>query len=331
MKITEQIVNAIKKAKSIIIFHHVAADGDSLGSALGLKEMIEQLGTATTIDAVITGETPEIYNFLPHIKSLKNIKDDSLLRSYDLAITVDCACKDRLGIATSLFNSSRSSINIDHHISNEGFADIDFIIDSASSAGEVVYDLVKPMGTISTKSIATNLYTAILTDTGGFKFENTKPKTLQIASELIAAGADSVDIYKHCYESKPIGMVKLHARAIDNAVFLKNDQIVYTLITNKLLEDLNSSNDHVDGITETLRQIETIKIALVFKETLKGSTKVSFRSNGIDVCALASYFGGGGHKLAAGCLINKNIEESVNDVMSLVTNQFNKAQTKIKV
>ncbi len=318
------VAETIRNAKTVIIIHHVAPDGDSIGSSLALRNMIKQLGNIERVDAVITGNIPDVYRFLPDIEQLKKPNDKILHAAYDLAITVDCASKDRLGEATELFNSARKTLNIDHHISNSGFADVDWIKPSAAATGEVLYELIKALDVKLTREIAINLYTAILTDTGGFKFENTKPSTFKICAELLEAGADPVNIYKECFELKPLGMLKLHARTIDNAIYLDNNQIVYATITRKLLEELNATDDHIDGIAEELRQINTVKIALVFKETLKGSTKVSFRSNGINVCEIASFFGGGGHKLAAGCLLEKNIDESVHDVILTIRNRLKK-------
>jgi len=325
----KEAADKIKQAKTVIIFHHVAPDGDGLGSSLALREMLLQFPNISKIDAVISGKVPDIYKFLPDVDKLIKLDDKSLHRSYDLAIALDCACKDRLGDAVELFNNARNTINIDHHISDEGFADVDVIDPDAAATGEVLYSLIEPLGAKLNDKIATSLYTAILTDTGGFKFKNTTPKTFKICSELVAAGADPVKIYSNCYESKPMAMVRLHAKAISEAVFLENNEIVYTKITRKLLNDLNATDDHIDGITETLRQVDTIKIALVFKETTRGTTKVSFRSNGMDVCEIASFFGGGGHQLAAGCLLEKKIDEAVNDVITTVRKQVIKSKVSI--
>ena len=329
MDTIQKIIKSIKTAKTVVIIHHVAPDGDCLGSALALEEALRHLSNLERVHAVITGQIPNIYAFLPGIENLKNVKDEDLYQSYDLAITVDCAGKDRLGDAVYLFNNAKETINIDHHISNNGFADIDLIMPNVSATGEVLFSLIRAFPVEITKEMATNLYTAILTDTGGFKFENTKPETLRICADLIAAGADPVFIYKQCYESKPLEMVRLHSKAINDAVFLENNKIVYTKITRKLLEDLNASDEHIDGITETLRQINTVQIALVFKETIKGFTKISMRSNGIDVCEIASFYGGGGHKLASGCLLEKNLDEAVNDVISTVVKQLSKAALEV--
>jgi len=325
----QEAAEKIKQAKSIVIFHHVAPDGDGLGSSLALREMILQLPEINRLDTVITGKIPDIYKFLPGAEHLKKLGDNDLYRTYDLAIALDCACKDRMGDAVELFNKARNSINIDHHISDDGFADVDWIDPDASATGEVLYDLIEALGAKLNNNIATCLYTAILTDTGGFKFKNTKAKTFKICSELLEAGADPVKIYNKCYESKPMPMVRLHATAISNAVFLENNEIVYTKITRKLLDELNATDDHIDGITETLRQVDSVKVSLIFKETTRGTTKVSFRSNSIDVCEIASFFGGGGHKLAAGCLLEKNIDETINDVMTTVRKQVIKSKIKV--
>jgi len=326
MNITQKIVNEIKKAKRIIIFHHVAPDGDSLGSALALREMVEQLSNVELVDNVITNYVPEIYKFLPDVDKLKRVNDESLYNSYDLGIAVDCASKERLGDAVELFNNSKLKISIDHHISNAGFADIDLIEADASSTGELIFKLVEPLGVKFTEAIAINIYTAILTDTGGFKFDNTKPDTLRYCARLIEEGANPVEIYKNCYELKPLAMVKLQARVIDDSILIEDNKIIYSTITRDLLEESDATDDYIDGITEVMRQIKGIEVAIVFKETLKKTTRVSLRSNGLDVCKIANYFGGGGHRLASGCLLQTNIDEAVDQLLEVVKKQLKKEE-----
>ncbi|OGI00928.1 MAG: hypothetical protein A2Y25_02855 [Candidatus Melainabacteria bacterium GWF2_37_15] len=326
MSIPEKIISEIKKARRIAIFHHVAPDGDSLGSALALREMIEQFENVEIVDNIITNYVPELYRFLPDVNKLKRTNDSSLYNAYDLAMAVDCASKERLGDATELFMSAKKSVSIDHHISNSGFADIDFIDTRVSAAGELVFQLVEASGVSFTENMATNLYTAILTDTGGFKFDNTKPETLRICAKLIQEGANPVEIYKNCYELKPLAMVKLQARVINEAVLAENNKIIYGTITRNLLDEEDATDDYIDGITEAMRQVKGIEVAMVFKETLKKTTRVSLRSNGLDVCKIAGYFGGGGHKLAAGCLIDENIEKAVTQVLNVVVQQLHKEE-----
>ncbi|OGI20942.1 MAG: hypothetical protein A2287_02335 [Candidatus Melainabacteria bacterium RIFOXYA12_FULL_32_12] len=324
MEAINKLIEIIKKAKSLVILSHVGPDGDTLGSMLALKEILAQLGTIDKIDAIIVGKIPDLYTFLPGIAEVKNPGDKNLYQNYDLSITVDCGSIDRLGDSVDLFRNAKASANIDHHVSNTNFAQINWIEPKASSTGQILYKIIELLKVNLTKNIATNLYTAILTDTGGFKFENTKPETLQICAKLLEAGVDPTFIYKKCYESKTLSMVRLQARAVDQAVFLDDNKIAYASVTRQLLDLFGAYDDHVDGISETLRQVNTVEVALVFKETIKGDTKVSFRSNGLNVCEIARFFGGGGHKLAAGCTVQKNIPDSINEVLPIVKKQVSK-------
>lgn len=326
MKILKDIIKEIKKAKRVAIFHHVAPDGDSLGSALALRGMIEQFENVEVVDNLITNYVPDIYKFLPEVDKLKKVDDETLYSSYDLAISVDCASKERLGDAMEFFNNAKKSVSIDHHISNPGFADIDYIDTKVSSAGELVFRLIDASDAKFTPGMATNIYTAIITDTGGFKFDNTNPETLRICARLIEEGANPAEIYKNCYELKPLAMVKLQATVINDAILVENDKIMYSSITRDLLDQSDATDDYIDGITESMRQVKGVEVAMVFKETLKKTTRVSFRSNGVDVCKIAGFFGGGGHKLAAGCLIETGIEEAEKQVLSVVAKQLKKEQ-----
>ena len=217
MELINKLVSVIKNSKNIVIISHVGPDGDTLGSMLGLRGILVQLDTAKKIDCVVTGRVPDIYKFLPDVHLIKNPDNEDLYSNYDLAITVDCASIDRIGDALKLFRNAKTTLNIDHHISNTKFADINFIEPESSASGQVIFKLIELLGVKLHKDVATNLYAAILTDTGGFKFDNTKPETFETAAELLRAGIDPGYIYKECYESKPLPMVELQARAVDQA------------------------------------------------------------------------------------------------------------------
>ncbi len=326
MDVVNKLIEAIKSSKNIILLGHVGPDGDTLGSTLAIKKIIElaEFESIKKIDMALSGKIPDVYKFLPDIFSIKNIDDKSLLKNYDLAIAMDCGNIDRLGETKEIFKKAKKTANIDHHyMSNTSFADINWVEDAAST-GQIIYKLIKYLDIKPDKDIATDLYTSILTDTGGFKFDNTKPETFKVCAEIIEYGADPEYIYKKCYESKPLAMVKLHAKAIDKAMFLENNKIAYTAITRKLLDSLQATDDYTDGISEALRQINGVEIAIIFKETPKGDTKISFRSNGISACDIAKHFDGGGHRLAAGCTIRKGINASIDDVISIVKQELKK-------
>lgn len=324
MEALDNLIEAIKKAKNIVVLSHVGPDGDTLGSMLAMNEVLKQYKNVEKIDLIVSGKVPDIYRFLPDIEQAKTSNNNELYSSYDLAIAVDCASLDRFGDSIDLFRNAKTTANIDHHISSVKFADINIINPVASATGQILYDIIKSLGIKITKNIATDLYTAILTDTGGFRFENTKPETLEVCAELIRAGADAVYITQECLEFKPLPMVRLQARAIDNAILTDNNKIAYATVTRKLLELFNASDDHVDGISKSLREIKTVEVAIVFKETLKGDTKVSFRSKRVDVCEIARFFGGGGHKLASGCTVQKNVTDTINEVLPIVKKQISR-------
>ena len=215
----EQIKQITENSPNIVIISHMGPDGDTLGSMLALRKMLEQVKSIKKIDMIIIGRIPDVYKFLPGISDAKNANNEELYTSYDLAITVDCASFDRLGDAVGLFRNAKTTLNIDHHISNTKFGDTNWIKPKASATGELLYEMLDILKIELTQEIATCLYVAILTYTGGFRFDNTKPHTHVVAAKLLQSGINPTRIYKECYESKPLAMIKLQARAIDQANF----------------------------------------------------------------------------------------------------------------
>ncbi|MGD9581292.1 MAG: bifunctional oligoribonuclease/PAP phosphatase NrnA, partial [Vampirovibrionia bacterium] len=185
-------------------------------------------------------------------------------------------------------------------------------IDSELAAtGELLYEFIKFLDVKITKDMAINLYTAILTDTGGFKFSNTSDKTFSICSELVKAGADPYLLYQKCYGSKPYKMVLLHSYCISNVNLIEKDRIAWFYITRKLLQDMDVKDEYTDGIVESFRVIDNVEISVLFKETVDGNIKVSLRSKDKNVCSVAKEFNGGGHTLAAGCTLKGTDFEKV--------------------
>lgn len=319
-----EFIQNIKTSKSIIIISHIGPDGDTLGSTLALYQILKTIGNVEKVDCIINGKMPDIYKFLPGIDEMKTPYDESLYGKYDLAISVDCAALDRMGDALPIFKKASKTINIDHHITGQKFGDVNFIDAGASSSGEVVFNLLMELEFEITKDIAVCLYTAILTDTGGFRFANTTSKTFEVAKYLVDKGISPSLVYKKCYESKPIAMFKLHNYALDNTVFDEDNKIAYTMVNRSTLKKFGADDDHIDGIVESLKQIDSVEIAMVLKETLKGDTKISFRSKSVNVAQIAQFFGGGGHDLAAGCTILKPLSESLEELLPIVKKQVRK-------
>lgn len=317
-EIIKNIKESIEKAKSIVILSHIGSDGDSIGSTLSMQYMLKQFKHLKKIDSVIVGKIPDILAFLPDVDTIKNSRDSDVYQNYDLAIALDCGAEDRLGEAKNLFRNARNTISIDHHISNPNFAKINLVDETASATGEILFQLLEPLSLDLTKDIALCLYTAIITDTGCFKFDKTSPRTFEVSAELIRTGISPGYVQKQYYESKPLPMFKIHSKALYETKFAFNNRVAYTVVTRDMLNDSGANEDHIEGIVENLRTIKDVQVAMVFKETPRLITKVSFRSNLTDVCEIASFFGGGGHVLAAGCNIEKNPYDAVDEVLEIV-------------
>jgi len=299
----QKISEKLLRSRNVAIVTHISPDGDAIGSVLGLKEILEKYNTNLKVDAFVVGSIPRMYKFLPDEKTLISIDKNYDLTGYrpDMAIVLDCGAKDRLAAAENIFGRAEITINIDHHGSNPGYGDINIIDPEAAATGEIIYQFMQFINILPDANIATNLYTAILTDTGGFKYGNTTGKAMGICATLIEAGANPQYIYQQCYENKPPELFQLHAQCLNLTKLSPDGKIAWTIASRDLIERLNARDEYLEGLVEVLRQINTVDIAMLFKETKDGNIKVSFRSKKIEITPLAEFFDGGGHKFAAGC------------------------------
>ncbi len=308
----------IKSSKNILIISHINPDGDTLGSMCGLYSAIWD-NYKKKCDMMSVSKIPDVYSFLPHLNEVKNIEDYDKSREYDLVINVDVASLDRICDAKTLFDKAKFRVNIDHHKTNNAYGDLNFINPDASSTGEVLFNCFSEMGWRVNLDAAICLYTAILTDTGSFRFDNTKPLTFDTAGKLVEIGVQPSDIYKKVYESDSKTLVMFQAHCISKAKFLDNDKIAYTIVYKKDMEKFSAGDDCMEGLTEKLRAIVTTRIAFVAKEMKNGGTKISMRSKFADVAEICEVFGGGGHKFAAGCTIKAPVEEAVRKVLEEIS------------
>lgn len=304
----------IKSSKNILIISHVNPDGDTLGSMCGLYCAILD-NFKKKCDMVAISKIPDVYSYLPHLSEVKNVDDLDKSREYDLVINVDVAALDRACDAKILFEKAKFTVNIDHHKTNIAYGNLNFINPDASSTGEVLFGCFENMNWKVNLDCAICLYTAILTDTGSFRFDNTKPSTFEVASKLVEIGVQPSDIYKKVYESDSKTLVMFQAHCISKAKFLEDDKIAYTLVYKKDMEKFSAGDDCMEGLTEKLRAIVTTRIAFVAKEMKSGATKISMRSKFADVAEICSVFGGGGHKFAAGCTIKAPVEDAAKKVL----------------
>ena len=316
MSFSNNIDNIIKKSKKILIISHINPDGDTLGSMVGLYSLIKD-NYKKECDMIVDN-LPKTFEFLPFISNAKffSTVDKSLV--YDLVITIDVAALDRMGEAQVLFDKALMTVNIDHHETNSGFAKENLVVGDASSAGEVVFNLAKEKNWIISYETALALYTAILTDTGAFKFSNTSPATFRAVAELVQYGVKPHDVYKQCFESYPKNFFMFQNHCLNKAIFLNNDKIAYTEIYQKDVEKFAVGSDCTEGLTEKLRAISSVEVAFIAKEIAPNVIKFSMRSKSVDVASICSQFGGGGHKLAAGCVIKSSMKTAVSRILSKI-------------
>lgn len=300
---------AVEKANSVFITAHVGPDGDTLGSMLGLMHaFLESFDHHKRVDCVISGRMPDVYKFMPGIDEVIDIEEEEhrLLENYDLAISVDCGAADRLGAAQSFFKEARMSINIDHHVSNDAYGQLNIIDPKAAATGEVVADLLKANDVPISPETATCLFVAVLTDTGGFKYSNTTAKVFELMALLTRSGADPETIYRHIYEERPKVKTMLQAHLVRKAQFNVDETLSWVVIPRSVLEEHGALDEHLDGLVEVLRQIDSVLVSAIIRETRTGMTKISLRSDShqIDVSQVAQIWQGGGHKMAAGATLN---------------------------
>ncbi len=310
----EKVIEAIRKYNKFLITAHVNLEGDSLGSQLGMKALLDSLGkTAVIVD---NDPVPDHYKFLPKAGEVSN--DLSAKLDFEAALVLDCPTLKRIGKVKDVI-SGKFIVNIDHHISNEKFGQINWVDPNASSAGEMVYKIYKEMGIKLTKEAALALYIAILTDTGSFNYDNTSSVTHEIAGELLGYGIDPASVSESVYERRSVADIKFLGRVLSTINVNKKGDVAYLEVTKIMLKETGGSLLKSEGFVNYARSVDKVKVAIIFKEDLNGKVNVSFRSKGeADVNKIAAFFGGGGHVKASGCIIEGRLAEVEERVLAKV-------------
>lgn len=293
---TTEILNAIKAAETVLVVGHIRPDGDCVGSVLAMRRICEKLGKIA--DGVCDSDKPAAYAFLPDYEHFCAPR----YKKYDLFISVDCATESRLGEYRAMLSTSKNSINIDHHASNPGYCKINYIVGEACSTCFVLFDLFKEVGVIDSECAAM-LYTGLSTDTGHFMHSNTTAEVFRTAAELCAYGIDVAGLNRSLYCNNPFSKVKLTARALGGIILHEGGKIALMHISLKDLQECGCTSEDTEGLINNASGISGVKIAISMCEQPGSVFRISLRSAGPDVAQAAATFGGGGHKLAAGCII----------------------------
>jgi len=301
-----------QNGENIVIATHHAPDGDALGSALGVALALYQAGKKPR---VVLDERSVKFNFLPGREFIYDADTADL--TCDVFIAVDCGDVSRVSMVGDLLCRTPVTINIDHHVNNDGFAQHNFIDAAASSTCELIFDIIKDHVAI-TKEIATSLYAGICTDTGGFRHSATSPETMETAATLMRTGIDVSDIQRRVMHSHSIIEAKIFATAIQKMKFVEGLPVAYTVLTQKNLHDAGAVYSDLNGIASYMLDTEGMEVSVFFTERTHGKVKASFRSNSLDVRQIAEEFGGGGHKFAASGSFVSGLDEGVKAVLDAV-------------
>lgn len=307
-----RIVEGLAPGTRVVLTTHVNADGDGVGSEIALWHLLRVRGCTP----VIANPTPfpERYRFLLEGAEGADQSERAVreINRADAILVCDISDLGRIGHLGQHVRARAVPVGcIDHHASNGSLPDGPRLVDpGASATGELVYDLARTAGWPLAPTVAQALYVAILTDTGGFRFSNTTPRTLQVAAHLLEHGLDPERIYTEVYASVPEGRVRLIAEALDTLVVEIPPGIAWLSVPPGALERHRVPSDELDGVVEFARSIAGVRLALLFREIAGGRIKVSFRSVGdVDAMELAQRFGGGGHRKAAGASLAGSLGE----------------------
>lgn len=290
--------SAIRSASEISLACHVGPDGDALGSMLGLAEAASDAGKIAKASFGSPFVVPDNLSFLP---TEYLVAPGDLPAQPEILVVLDAGSADRIGELASNAGKAKTVVVLDHHVTNQGFGDIAHIDPTAAATGEIVFDLLKLTGWKVTPSIANSLLTAVVTDTGRFQYSNTTPRTLEIASALVEAGAVPNLIGQRVYEEAPFGYLIAVGSALSRAELNEELSVVSTVIGEEDLKTAGIDWGDIDGLIDTIRLAREADTAVLAKAHGDGRVKISMRSRGTtDVGSLAASFGGGGHRLAAG-------------------------------
>ncbi|MDD5711333.1 MAG: bifunctional oligoribonuclease/PAP phosphatase NrnA [Smithellaceae bacterium] len=300
----QRISELIRDNSRFIITSHVRLDGDAVGSELALSLMLRELGKQTVV--YNQDKIPENYLFLPGATEI--VHELPPLDGYEVVFILDCSELERVGDEAQALGRVKNIINIDHHISNKGDWRVALVDPQASSTGEMLIRLARHMGMAISKDAATNLYAAILTDTGGFRYRSTSSETLYAAGKLVEEGADPQWISEHIYESNSPAKIRLMSKVLETLSFDLEGKVGSLQVMLQDVESVGALPEHAEGFVDLPRTIKGVVVAVIYTELQDGFIKVSLRSKGdFNVERIASSFGGGGHLNAAACRIRGDV------------------------
>jgi phosphoesterase RecJ-like protein len=321
----QQIIETLSRCKRVLVTTHVRPDGDALGSTAALVMAMKSKGIDAKV--VLLSHLPRKYSFvylenhIPHFDVETAWPSDFRLDEYDAIIIADTGTWSQLpGLQERIEKWSRPKIVIDHHLTQQDWADIKLVDTAAGACGEIVEELLLKWRVDLDRAIATALFLAIVADTGWFMYSNTRPVTLRLAAKLMEVGVDTNQVYQLLYQNERPERVALHARALHSLELLAGGRLAVMQIRKS---DFAATNSHVNDTEDLINfplQIRDVNVSILFVEPpTTGPIRISFRSKGqVDVAAFAQQFGGGGHARASGLKLEEPFEAARDKVVAAI-------------
>jgi phosphoesterase RecJ-like protein len=314
------ISNALRDARTVGVASHIRPDADALGSTIAFALWLRDCGKEVT--AYNEEGSTSKFHYLPchEIVSLP----PATPQKFDVFVALDTSVKNRLGTVNKAIAPGTTILNIDHHISNENYGDVNFIDASAPATGQILLEFFQHVGARVSAEMATNLFAAISTDTGSFQYAGTNERTFAAASHLISCGVDVPGLSRAMYDSQPRRRFELLRHALNTAEFHCDDRIATFSLPMDLVERLKVLPEDNEGIIDHLRSIDGVEAAVFFEELPEGKVRVSARSKfpRIDVCKVCKQFEGGGHAMAAGARVNGTLAQVKHDFLKALSDEI---------
>jgi bifunctional oligoribonuclease and PAP phosphatase NrnA len=318
-QILKRIAETIRRERRFLIASHENPEGDAIGSILALGLALKEMGKNVTI--FNQDPIPEILLFLPGAEEIAHQVPEN--ERFDVALALDCGDKKRLGKEFNKVDQIGILINVDHHVSNTQFGDLNHVDPQASSAAEMVYDLLREIPVKMDPAIAENLYTGILTDTGSFHYSNATAKTFSVARACILAGVEPWKVAEKIYETQPLARLRLLPLVLETLEFEEDGRVSSVVVTQEMLAKTGATPALTEDFINYPRSVKGSEVALLFREVNQEKYRVSFRSRGkIDVSRISQVFQGGGHPNAAGCTVEGTLREVKAKVLAQVRAAF---------
>lgn len=307
------VLEALDRYQIFLICTHVNPDPDALASQAALGLFLESKGKQVFLISELP--VPERFSFLPGMHKIKPLGRKRAL-NYDAVIITDAGDIDRIGMVSRLLVDGRPVINIDHHVTNTGFGDINYVVSEASSTCEVVFGLLKKMDAELTHDLAELLYVGVMTDTGSFRYSNTSARTHMMVADLMRFPIEANALYKRIYEQVPLNDLKYFTKVVSEFDSLYDGKLICVDLPRVIVKKFSAQFDLRDKIFGYLRTVEGVEVLIIFTEEKGGITRVNFRSQGgVDVARVAAKFHGGGHSKASGCTFAGDIKTAHRKVL----------------